>query len=142
MEDDRDERTPGASASPGLRSAISGIEGPSYASYATAVVNARARLRRMFEIDIVNGPAFDMLLRIFAANEANNAISITALGAAAGVPHASTARWVRALEDNGIVQRKQDPNDHRRSELALTSRAESVLRDWLAAISSIPLRRE
>ena len=55
-------------------------------------------------------------------------ITLQKVGAAVFKDFASVTRIVQLLERKGLLRRKPHPNDGRRSELALTSSGESVIR--------------
>lgn len=119
------------------------VEGqsPTYASYASAMVEARKRLQRFLPGSYFSDPAFDMVLDLFAATEAREKRSFKAAALASRVPAATAARYVEMMVRDGIILREPDPSDGRRTLLSLSESAMVALREWLGSISSIPLRR-
>ncbi|MET0270870.1 MAG: hypothetical protein ABW173_10620 [Sphingomonas sp.] len=119
---------------------VPGTDGPSYASQARTLLEARKRLQRFLPGDYFSDPAFDMLLDLFVAAEAGESRSFKASAIASRVPAATAARYVDLMVRDGIVLRRTDPQDGRRTLLSLSDLAVASLRDWLASVPPIPLR--
>lgn len=69
---------------------------------------------------LVANPAWDMLLDLFLAQERNEPICVTSLCYASHVPPTTALRWIGVLVDDGLVFRRQDREDKRRSYVLLT----------------------
>lgn len=82
--------------------------------------------------DLFGEPAWDMLLDLAVAEGKGKAMSITALCIGAHVPPTTALRWVKILEDRGLIARRPDPVDQRRSFLALTNVGRAKLRRFVA----------
>jgi len=92
-----------------------------------AVIRARRARAQFFEATLFADPAWDMLLELFASELGTERMSVTALCAGAAVPPTTALRWIRTLEAQGLVQRKEDPLDARRTFLSLSRTAYSAM---------------
>lgn len=87
----------------------------------------RAHRNQLIGSGLFRDPAWDMLLELFVAHERNEALTISSLCYASGVPLSTGTRQVQRLEDFGLVTRKDDGADQRRSLVKPTTKAvESV----------------
>ena len=59
--------------------------------------------------------------------------TVSELAAALGVSLPAASALTRALEDRGLVERREDPADRRRTVVALDEETAKSLRDWLEA---------
>ena len=50
------------------------------------------------------------------------------------VPPATTLRWLHVLEDEGLVSRRHDAIDRRRTIVTLTDKGFEAMSKWLAAV--------
>ncbi len=73
--------------------------------------------------DLFHDPAWNMLLDCYASDLDGRRISVSDACVASGVPHTTALRWLRVLEERGLVERKDDINDRRRAFISLTSQA-------------------
>jgi len=91
------------------------------------VIRARRARAEFFNSKLFADPAWDMLLELFASELENQRMSVTALCAGAAVPQTTALRWIRTLEENGLVHRKEDPLDARRCFVSLSRTAYSAM---------------
>lgn len=93
------------------------------------VIRARQLRLRFFSPDLFADPAWDMLLDLTLARAEHRRVSVTSLCIASGVPTTTALRWIKLLEQAGLVQRIEGDTDRRRAFVALTEQgAESVAR--------------
>lgn len=116
-------------------------EGTTFAVYAQSMLDSRNHLHKFLPARYFNDPAFDMLLDLFVATETGGARSFKVTALASRVPPATAARYVEMMVQDGIILREADRQDGRRTLLSLSDRAMTSLRDWLSAISPVPLHR-
>lgn len=90
------------------------------ASRCHALVTVRARRALFFEESLFFDPAWDILLELFAADCERRKLSISSVGLAAKIPPTTTLRWIRILEQKGLLKREEDPRDARRTFLSLS----------------------
>ncbi|WP_314503403.1 MarR family winged helix-turn-helix transcriptional regulator [uncultured Microbacterium sp.] len=86
----------------------------------------------------LGGPARLRLLEALAA--ASGPLSVSEIGEAVGVDQPRASRLVQQAADIGLVRREADPDDARRTRVALTDTGQSIVRgfrgDRRAAIDS------
>jgi hypothetical protein len=82
------------------------------------------RLRRMrdsyFDAALFADPAWDMLLDLMAARIEDDRVAVSSLCIAAAVPPTTALRWIKAMTDNGLLERHADPDDGRRIFIRLS----------------------
>lgn len=100
----------------------------------TEILRARSMRARHFKAELFADPAWDMLLDLYRAELDQYRVSITSLCAASGVPTSTALRWLRALEEEGLITRRQDPLDGRRTFVALTRAAVESMGAYFASI--------
>ena len=95
---------------------------------------ARARVRERLFGSFRLGHAGWMLMLVLAENQTyTNELTVKSAAYAAGIPLSSALRKIVELCENGLLLRRNDPSDNRRSFVALTERARTLLSEYLAA---------
>lgn len=79
-------------------------------------------------------PAWDMLLLLYAARFDGRSMAIGDLYAAMHIPATTAWRWMERLIGAGLLLRRPDPRDARRSFLTLSEPASARLDDYFDAI--------
>jgi DNA-binding MarR family transcriptional regulator len=72
-----------------------------------------------------------MLLDLTAARLEGKLTPVSSLCIAAAVPTTTALRWIRSLSDAGIIERRPDPFDARRSYVQLSDAAAEAMFGWL-----------
>ena len=102
------------------------------AQLAQEIVRSRQRRAAVFQSnDLFGEPAWDILLGLYVATDAQLKLSVTELCDVAGAPPTTGLRWIEKLEKEGWVYRTPDPVDRRRFWVLLTERASNVMRRYL-----------
>lgn len=65
-------------------------------------------------------PAWLILLELYIHRGSHWDLSVTAIALAADIPPTTSLRWLGELEDRGLIDRKADQQDRRRSHVRLT----------------------
>lgn len=91
--------------------------------------------------NVLEEPGWDILLDLFVAQIQGRRVSVTSACLAACVPVSTALRYVGLLEESGLVCRRPDERDGRRSHLVLTNRGVEAMsvfleRSGLASASS------
>jgi DNA-binding MarR family transcriptional regulator len=103
--------------------------------YQVQTLQELRRLRvRFFDADLFADPAWDLLLYLYAAGLTRRLISIKDATIGAGVPATTALRWIKFLEQKGLVKRTGDPKDGRRVFLSLTSGAADAMRAYFKSL--------
>ncbi len=105
------------------------------AERAIAVYRTRRRRDQAFgeDADLFNDPAWDILLDLFHAEASASRVSITDAASAPNIPLSTGLRMIRLLEQRGMIERRGDPFDGRRSYLQLTAKARDAMFASLAS---------
>lgn len=100
-----------------------------------AMIRRLLRLRRdrdrFFPAEIFADPAWDMLLDLTAAQLEGRQVPVSSLCIGAAVPTTTALRWVRSLTEAGLLERRTDPTDARRSHIRLSDDASSAMLAYL-----------
>lgn len=118
-----------------VRSDDAGLTAPrsprAYAECATAILTARAKFSRRFDVALFSDPAFDMLLALFSAGEDGRTMTTNGCCAASRVPRTTALRWIKLLVARGHVITADDPADRRSTLLHLSETARTMIRSWI-----------
>ena len=95
------------------------------------LLRVRRERVRFFPADMFADPAWDMLLDLAAARLEGKLTPVSSLCIAAAVPTTTALRWVRSLDDAGLIERRPDPFDARRSHVQLSDAAADAMLGWL-----------
>jgi len=106
---------------------------PSLSARALTLYKARRARAAMFNgySDLFGEPAWDLLLDLFIAREANRQVSVSSACIAADVPATTALRWLAILEQRGLVERRADAIDGRRIHIRLSDSAAAMMERWL-----------
>lgn len=88
-----------------------------------AVQQARQRRGQVFSAELFSDPAWDMLLELYALELEQRRISIGALCRAICIPFTTGLRWLDVLAREGLITRRCDPLDARRTFISLSPKA-------------------
>ncbi len=97
-------------------------------------IRVRQLRHQFFGEGLLEDPAWDMLLDLFAADLERAQVSVSSLCIAAAVAPTTALRWIGRMTEEGLFERKPDPFDRRRAFMALSANArEAMMRYWAAA---------
>ncbi len=86
------------------------------------VIEQRRLRDEFFDAELFADPAWDILLDLTAARAENLRVSVSSLCIAAAVPPTTALRWMREMEEAGLLERVADDTDKRRVFIALSRR--------------------
>lgn len=86
---------------------------------------------RFFDMAVLTGPSWEILLDIAEANMREEALSASSAAAMALVPLSTALRHVNNLVEAGLVRRWTDPTDKRRTLLELEPHALAAMQSYL-----------
>jgi DNA-binding IclR family transcriptional regulator len=84
-----------------------------------------------FDEVLFGEPCWDMLLDLFANKALGRRVSVTSLCLAANVPQATGMRYLRLLEEQGLVGRTPAPDDRRVTLVEMTQLAYKQMRRYV-----------
>jgi hypothetical protein len=94
------------------------------AALAGKIYSARRRVDDIFDMaGFSASPAWDIMLDLYKAKVSGRQISVTSASIGAACPATTALRWLQALETMGLIQRREDAHDRRRTEIVLTDAA-------------------
>jgi DNA-binding MarR family transcriptional regulator len=70
------------------------------------IIKSRTARSRFFPSNLFSEPAWDMLLKLYAAAIEQRSLSVSALAKTVDVEPSTAARWVHALEKEKLVTRQ------------------------------------
>ena len=94
---------------------------------AKAAIFARRRRDAFFNPSLFADPAWDILLDLFVAAEEGRTVSVSSLCIGAAVPVTTGLRWIKGLENEGVLERTPDPGDGRRFFLRLNANIQQAM---------------
>lgn len=86
------------------------------------VIQARARRARLLPSSLFSDPAWDILLSLYRSHLRELRVSTSRLFASHGIPSSTGVRWIKVLENEGLVERRGDPLDARRFFISLSEK--------------------
>ncbi len=98
-------------------------------------IYAQRRLRSSAfgkDADLFGEPCWDMMLDLYVQQASGKRITVSDLCLAAAVPLTTALRWVGTLEGRGLLRRRVDASDRRRSFVDLTSKGSATMGQALA----------
>lgn len=121
-------------AAPGDRSVFKQLEHDSdlWLLAAKDLYKERLARRRYFSANLFGEPAWDILLDLYIAEKENRVTSVTSACLGAQVPQTTAIRWIRMLEQEGLVLRDQDRHDGRRRLLRISEKGYARMTGYIA----------
>lgn len=108
-------------------------------SRARSLLNSRRVRKQYFQSDIFGEPAWEILLALYVTQESGARLTMTKLAEWIEAPLTTVARWVKALEEQSLVQRVEHPTDRRTIFIRLHEAGRSALDAYLASIAKFTL---
>lgn len=97
------------------------------------LLRARRTRERVFGADLFSDPAWDLLLHAYAAYLAQHRLPVSTLCGVTNVSESTALRWIRKLEQESLLIRRDDHLDRRRSWIELSPQAADKLNDYFGA---------
>ncbi|HEX5536282.1 MAG TPA: winged helix DNA-binding protein [Sphingobium sp.] len=98
------------------------------------IAERRVERYQYLPAEMFGEPAWDMLLDLYLASGDGKSISVSSACIASRAPATTALRWLRRMEQLGLVARVNDDNDRRRVYVTITDAAKRALTDWLLSI--------
>jgi DNA-binding MarR family transcriptional regulator len=141
---DRDEEL--RKALKGLRRILNGIEleegeaeerpalsseGLDLLAFTRRMIAERYRRYQYFSAHLFSDPAWDILLELFIAEIEMRQVPVTNLCFTSNVPDTTVLRWIRLMEQDGLLIRRKDKVDKRRVLVQLNRQAADAMRAYM-----------
>ncbi len=108
---------------------------PAIINCAQAMYSAREKISSQLDLlDIPDGPAVDMLLDLLISEHAGRKVSISDTALAGRCAPTTGLRWLRILDECGLVQAEADKTDNRRRFVKLTNKGRTAISILLVSI--------
>lgn len=110
-----------------------------------AMIRSRANRPKFIPSYLFADPAWDILLNLYSAELAQQRVSVSSLCIASNVPATTALRWIKTLENEGLIRRAADRFDARRYFIALTEAGVSAMDGFFASEADtreVPIRDE
>lgn len=111
---------------------------PVTAARIRAHVKARRNRERFFAAELFADPVWDILLDLAASRLEGRPVSVSSLCIAANVPTTTALRTIKQMVDRGLLVRRGDPTDARRTFIAMAATAERGMDGCLEAVLNQP----
>jgi len=98
------------------------------------IAERRVERYQYLPAEMFGEPAWDMLLDLYLASGDGKSISVSSACIASRAPATTALRWLRRMEQLGLVARVNDDNDRRRVYVTITDAAKRALTDWLLSV--------
>jgi hypothetical protein len=111
---------------------------PVTAARIRARIKARRQRDRYFDPTLFADAAWDILLDLAASRLEDRPVSVSSLCIAAAVPTTTGLRTIKQMVDRGLLVRRSDPADARRTFIGLSPQAARAMDGCLAAVLNQP----
>ncbi|HET7709540.1 MAG TPA: MarR family winged helix-turn-helix transcriptional regulator [Sphingomicrobium sp.] len=108
------------------------------ASELRRIINARSVRRRHFSAEMFADPAWEILLELYAACLEQHRHTVGGLCAKVDVPMTTVLRWLSCLQEQDLIERRNDPLDSRRVFVELSQTGEVTMYAYFQGISLVP----
>lgn len=99
---------------------------------AQSLIQERTRRFEYFPAELFAEPAWDILLELYAAQMAQQRVTVGQVCEQASIPDTTTLRWLKALDAAGYVLRRVDPLDVGRVFILLTPKGLDAMYSFLS----------
>lgn len=100
------------------------------------LIEARAKLVRYLPKSMTQDSALGMLLHLFIGEFENRDLCVKQLALSSGDTHATAIRVINDLESSGMIERRSDKSDHRRTIIRLSSLGRSAIMNGLEPLAA------
>lgn len=102
-----------------------------------AYAKRRKRASIFGDPELFGEPGWDILLDLYIAQAEHKPVSVSSACIGSASPPTTGLRWLGVLADQGLVERKHDPEDQRRVLVRLTDKALDAMDTYFASSASL-----
>ncbi|MFL6753354.1 MAG: MarR family transcriptional regulator [Sphingomicrobium sp.] len=110
------------------------VSDPTTMNHVRGILRSRRLRDRFFEASLFADPAWDILLELYAAELGQYQVSVSSLCIGAAVPPTTALRWIKTLEQKGLLVRRADPHDGRRIFMEISAEASHAMEGLFKAV--------
>ena len=103
--------------------------------------NVRTLRERYLPEELLGEPLWDMLLDLFICHVERRKISVTSACLASRAPPTSALRYVKLLEEVGLVEREASSSDRRSAHLHLSTEGVQCMENLMRDLEGLDARR-
>ncbi|MEM1195873.1 MAG: winged helix DNA-binding protein [Pseudomonadota bacterium] len=103
----------------------------------TAYAKRRKRVSIFGDPELFGEPGWDILLDLYIAQAEQKPVSVSSACIGSASPPTTGLRWLGVLADQGLVERKHDPEDQRRVLVRLTDKALEAMDAYFSSSASL-----
>lgn len=103
----------------------------------TRLLQSRRRRVQFFPEALFADPAWDILLELSLAELQQRRVSISSLCFSAAVPQTTALRWIKSMTSDGLLVRRDDPLDARRTFVELAPSTSQKMLGYLRGLDVI-----
>lgn len=103
-----------------------------------AHIKARRQRERFFDAALFADPVWDILLDLAASRLEERPVSVSSLCIAAAVPTTTALRTIKMMVDRGLLVRRSDPADARRTFIAMGPATARAMESCLETVLNAP----
>lgn len=111
---------------------------PVTAQRVRAHIRSRRLRERFFQPGLFADPAWDVMLDLAASRLEQKSVSVSSLCIAASVPTTTALRTIKQMVDRGLLVRRADPGDARRTFIDLSPQTAKAVDGCLEAVLNTP----
>lgn len=100
------------------------------------LITERRRRHAYFAAGLFSDPAWDILLALALSESRHHRLTTTKLCKRLDVPMTTALRWISALTCEGLLVRRDDPNDKRRKFIELSSDAHAAMVAYCSTVET------
>ena len=105
----------------------------SFPELAKKLYECRRKVDHVFELQgFSTSPAWDIMLDLYEAETENRTVSVSSACIGAACPATTALRWLGVLEQMGLIERTDDPDDKRRALVSLTDKGRAKTSEALS----------
>lgn len=101
--------------------------------------NLRRLRRRLFGYELYSGPAWEILLHLFESHVLERRDTVGNVTDGTELPGATSLRWMARLEQEGLIQLRDDHLDRRRRWVELTDSGIDLMSKYFAGVAPNPI---
>ena len=102
-------------------------------------IRSRAKRTRFLPSYLFADPAWDILLDLYRSGLAQQRVSVSSLCTASNVPATTALRWIKTLQNEGLIDRAGDPLDARRHFVRLTDAGRTAMDGFFTSETVAPV---